>query len=187
MYDSLYDKTAPWSSPGGRMQEARLVVRDELVGADRRVRSMPTIDSPATAQGTILGTLQYMAPEQLEGKEATARTDIFAFGAVLYEMVTGKKAFEGKSRASLIAAILEHDPPPPSTLQPTKSSGSSAAVAWERCTWRVTPSCTAMSPAKSSLTSLRAIPNVSPSSSVKRRPSHDLTIRTSPHLRPRRA
>ena len=60
-----------------------------------------------TAQGTILGTFQYMAPEQLEGQEADARTDIFAFGAVLYEMVTGRKAFEGKSQASLIGAILE--------------------------------------------------------------------------------
>ena len=58
-----------------------------------------TQTSPLTGQGTILGTLQYMAPEQLEGKEADARTDIFAFGAVVYEMVTGKKAFEGKSQA----------------------------------------------------------------------------------------
>ena len=54
----------------------------------------------------ILGTMQYMAPEQLEGKEADARTDIFAFGAVLYEMVTGRKAFEGKSQPHLIAAII---------------------------------------------------------------------------------
>ena len=51
-----------------------------------------------TGQGTILGTLQYMAPEQLEGKEADGRTDIFAFGALMYEMVTGKKAFEGASK-----------------------------------------------------------------------------------------
>jgi eukaryotic-like serine/threonine-protein kinase len=71
-----------------------------------------------TAQGTILGTLQYMAPEQLEGKEVDARTDIFAFGAVTYEMATGKKAFEGESHASLIAKILETDPPPMSSLQP---------------------------------------------------------------------
>ena len=73
---------------------------------------MPTQDAsaPLTAEGTILGTLQYMAPEQLEGKEADSRTDIFAFGAVVYEMVTGKRAFEGKSQVSLIAAILEHDP-----------------------------------------------------------------------------
>ena len=74
---------------------------------------------PLTMQGTILGTLQYMSPEQLEGKEADARSDIFAFGAILYEMATGRRAFEGKSQVSLIAAILEHDPLPVSTLQPT--------------------------------------------------------------------
>jgi eukaryotic-like serine/threonine-protein kinase len=71
-----------------------------------------------TAQGTIVGTIQYMAPEQLEAKEADARTDVFAFGAMLYEMLTGRKAFESKSQAGLIAAILDHEPPAPSTLQP---------------------------------------------------------------------
>ena len=76
-----------------------------------------------TAQGTIVGTFQYMAPEQLEAKEADARTDIFAFGAVLYEMLTGRKAFEGKSQASLIAAILEHEPPSLSTLRPLTPAG----------------------------------------------------------------
>jgi serine/threonine protein kinase len=74
--------------------------------------------SPITASGTILGTLQYMAPEQLEGQEADSRTDTFSFGAVLYEMVTGRKAFDGKSQASLIAAILHVDPPAMTTLQP---------------------------------------------------------------------
>jgi serine/threonine protein kinase len=59
-----------------------------------------------------------MAPEQLEGKGVDARTDLFAFGVVVYEMATGKKAFEGKSQASLIAKILETDPPPMSSLQP---------------------------------------------------------------------
>jgi eukaryotic-like serine/threonine-protein kinase len=78
---------------------------------------LPTTPPNLTAQGAILGTFQYMAPEQLEGQDADERTDIFAFGAVLYEMVTGKRAFEGKSQASLIAAILERDPPPVSTLQ----------------------------------------------------------------------
>jgi Tol biopolymer transport system component len=78
---------------------------------------IPTEDA-VTAQGTILGTLQYMAPEQLEGKEADARTDIFAFGVVVYEMATGKKCFEGKSQASLIAKILETDPPSMVSLQP---------------------------------------------------------------------
>jgi len=62
-----------------------------------------------TAQGSLLGTLAYMAPEQLEGKEADARADLWALGAVLYEMVTGRRAFEGKSTAGLIAAILEHE------------------------------------------------------------------------------
>ena len=80
---------------------------------------MPTEDpaAPLTAEGTIIGTLQYMAPEQLEGKDADARTDIFAFGAVVYEMVTGKKAFEGRSQVTLMAAILEHTPVEMSSLR----------------------------------------------------------------------
>ncbi len=60
----------------------------------------PTVAATLTGQGTIVGTLQYLSPEQIEGKDADARTDIFAFGAMLYEMVTGKKAFEGKSQVS---------------------------------------------------------------------------------------
>jgi serine/threonine-protein kinase len=88
----------------------------------------PTRSGPLTAEGAILGTLQYMAPEQLEGKEADARTDIFAFGAVLYEMATGRKAFVGKSQASLMAAILEHDPPAISTLQPMTPPALERAV-----------------------------------------------------------
>ena len=79
--------------------------------------SLPT-QQGLTQEGTILGTFQYMAPEQLEGKEADARTDIFAFGCVLYEMATGKKAFSGSSQASLISAIMQNDPPPISTFQP---------------------------------------------------------------------
>jgi eukaryotic-like serine/threonine-protein kinase len=79
---------------------------------------LPTANNAITAEGTILGTLQYMAPEQVEGKEADARTDIFAFGVVVYEMATGKKAFAGKSQASLIAKILETDPPPMTSLSP---------------------------------------------------------------------
>ena len=80
--------------------------------------SLPTVSSPLTVKGTILGTLQYMAPEQLEGKEVDARADIFAFGGMLYEMLTGKRPFEGKSQASLIGAILDHQPPPVTSLQP---------------------------------------------------------------------
>jgi Tol biopolymer transport system component/predicted Ser/Thr protein kinase len=75
-------------------------------------------DTSATTPGTILGTMQYMAPEQLSGEEADARSDIFAFGALLYEMVSGKKAFEGKSQAHLIAAIVSVDPEPLSAVQP---------------------------------------------------------------------
>ena len=78
---------------------------------------LPTASANLTAQGMILGTLQYMSPEQLEGKDTDARTDIFAYGAILYEMVTGKKAFEGQSQASLIAAIIHIEPPPVSSLQ----------------------------------------------------------------------
>src|SRR6202171_3470778 len=79
---------------------------------------LPTANDAITAEGTIVGTVQYMAPEQLEGKEVDARTDIFSFGTVVYEMATGKRCFEGKSQASLIAKILETDPPPISSLQP---------------------------------------------------------------------
>ena len=87
------------------------------VGGEVGVTGLPTQSAGLTGEGAILGTLQYMAPEQLEGLEADARTDIFAFGAVVYEMVTGRKAFEGKSQASLIAAILEHEPPTMSSMQ----------------------------------------------------------------------
>ena len=78
----------------------------------------PTLSRQLTTEGTIVGTLQYIAPEQLEGKEADVRSDIFAFGAVLYEMVTGKSAFSGKTPASVVAAILASAPTPVATLQP---------------------------------------------------------------------
>jgi eukaryotic-like serine/threonine-protein kinase len=85
---------------------------------DTPFSELPTVQDCETAEGTILGTLQYMAPEQVEARPVDARTDIFAFGAVVYEMTTGKKAFEGRSQASLIAKILEIDPAPISSLQP---------------------------------------------------------------------
>ena len=71
---------------------------------------LPTQQKALTADGAIIGTFQYMAPEQLEGKEVDTRTDVFAFGVTLYEMLTGKRPFEGKSAASLIAAIIEREP-----------------------------------------------------------------------------
>ena len=77
-----------------------------------------TSATPVTQQGTIVGTFQYMSPEQVEGKDVDARSDIFSFGAVLYEMDTGQRAFPGKSQLSVASAILEKDPKPISTLQP---------------------------------------------------------------------
>jgi len=78
----------------------------------------PTMTAPITERGTILGTLQYMAPEQLEGKEADARTDLWALGAILHEMVTGRRAFEGDSQVSLIGNIMNAEPAGLATLQP---------------------------------------------------------------------
>ena len=78
--------------------------------------------SPETARGTILGTIHYMSPEQVEGKDADARTDIWALGAVLYEMVTGTRPFQGETPASVIGAILKDDPPHVSACQPLASS-----------------------------------------------------------------
>jgi eukaryotic-like serine/threonine-protein kinase len=86
--------------------------------SDPLLTAMPTATTPITAQGTILGTFQYMAPEQIEGSVVDARTDIFAFGALLYEIVTGRPAFQGKTQASLFGAILKDEPPPISQLQP---------------------------------------------------------------------
>jgi eukaryotic-like serine/threonine-protein kinase len=82
----------------------------------------PTVQKPLTQEGTILGTFQYMAPEQLEGAEADARTDIFALGAVLYEMTTGRRAFDGKTKTSLIAAIVGGQPAPIHDTQPLTPS-----------------------------------------------------------------
>lgn len=90
--------------------------------------STPVQSHPLTARGTVLGTFQYMSPEQLEGKEADPRSDIFSLGAVLYEMTTGKRAFEGKSAVSVAAAILEKEPEPIKTLQPMTPPALERAV-----------------------------------------------------------
>jgi len=74
--------------------------------------------TPVTQEGTIVGTFQYMSPEQIEGKEVDGRSDIFSLGAVLYEMLTGKRAFEGKSQVSVASAILEKEPAPISSVKP---------------------------------------------------------------------
>jgi serine/threonine protein kinase len=93
--------------------------------------ALPTRDRPLTEEGSIVGTIQYMSPEQLEGKDADERSDLFAFGALLFEMLTGKKAFSGTSKASLIAAIMSADPPRVSTLRPVSPPSLDRIV--ERC------------------------------------------------------
>ncbi len=80
--------------------------------------SGPSPLTPLTTAGSVIGTIQYMSPEQIEGKEADARSDIFAFGAVLYEMVAGKRPFSGKSQISLASSILESEPEPVSDIKP---------------------------------------------------------------------
>ena len=96
---------------------SEIVSAPDASGASATVAAQLT--SPLTTQGTILGTIQYMAPEQIEGHDADARTDVWSFGCVLYEMVTGTRAFAGATPASLIAAILER---PPAPFKPTATA-----------------------------------------------------------------
>jgi Tol biopolymer transport system component len=103
---------------GAKLLDFGLAKRSWQGGAPADVSKLATREKPLTGEGTLLGTFQYMAPEQLEGREADARTDIFALGSLLHEMATGQKAFSGRSQASLISAILSSEPPPISTLQP---------------------------------------------------------------------
>lgn len=94
------------------------LAKESEQGAIKELTSLHTERRALTEEGTIVGTFQYMAPEQLEGQPVDHRADIFALGAVLYEMATGRRAFQGKSKASLIASILATDPPPISSVQP---------------------------------------------------------------------
>ena len=91
-------------------------------------QTLATAQHPLTAQGMVVGTFQYMSPEQVEGQEADARSDIFALGAVLYEMITGRRAFEGKTTASTIAAVLAAEPPPISSVQPLSPPALEALI-----------------------------------------------------------
>ena len=105
------------TSAGAKLMDfglAKLIAEE----SSAQVMKAMTQTTPLTAAGTIIGTMQYMAPEQLEGKESDARSDIFAFGALLYEMTTGKQAFEGASQATLIASIMEKEPTSISVLLP---------------------------------------------------------------------
>jgi serine/threonine protein kinase/Tol biopolymer transport system component len=103
---------------GAKLMDFGLAKESGLAPLATALTEMTVDQSKLTKEGAILGTFQYMAPEQLEGKEADARTDIFALGEVIYEMATGRPAFVAKSRASLIAAILSSDPQPIAALQP---------------------------------------------------------------------
>src|SRR5271157_1047316 len=106
------------TSAGAKLLDFGLAKVAEAPSPSGSNTSLPTVAHTLTTEGTILGTFQYMAPEQLEGKECDPRSDIFSFGAVLYEMITGRKAFTGASQASLITALMSADPPPVSAAQP---------------------------------------------------------------------
>jgi len=103
---------------GAKLMDFGLARQSDVVPLATAPTQMTAEQSKLTKEGTIVGTFQYMAPEQLEGKEADARADIFALGEVIYEMVTGQPAFAGKSGAGLIAAILSSEPQPIAALQP---------------------------------------------------------------------
>jgi eukaryotic-like serine/threonine-protein kinase len=111
---------------GAKLMDFGLAKQSGLAPLATALTEMTGEQLKLTGEGMIVGTFQYMAPEQLEGKEADARTDVFSLGEVIYEMATGLPAFAGKSRASLIAAILTAEPPPILQLQPL------APVALER-------------------------------------------------------
>jgi eukaryotic-like serine/threonine-protein kinase len=96
----------------------------------------PTLPAPLTDEGVVVGTPRYMAPEQVQGKEVDARTDIFALGAVLYEMITGRPAFAGENRASLVASILRSEPPPMEVASGTGERPASTS-ALRRLEWAI--------------------------------------------------
>lgn len=119
---------------GAKLMDFGLARATGLVGSSSgtsmgALTQSPTVAQPLTAEGTIVGTFQYMSPEQLEGQEADARSDMWAMGCVLYEMATGKRAFEGKSQASLISAIISSEPAPVSQVAPLSPPGLDRVVA----------------------------------------------------------
>jgi Tol biopolymer transport system component/predicted Ser/Thr protein kinase len=103
---------------GTKLLDFGLARSDAGSDDDSDLTVSPTVSKPLTAAGTVIGTYQYMAPEQLEGKTSDARTDIFALGAVLYEMASGRRAFAAETQASMIGAIMHENPQPVSTIQP---------------------------------------------------------------------
>ena len=115
MHRDLKPGNVMLTKSGAKLMDFGLA-RASGLDAVSEMTSSPTVAGPLTAEGTILGTFQYMAPEQLEGQEADARADLWALGCVLYEMATGRRAFEGKSQASLIAAVMQTQPAPVSQV-----------------------------------------------------------------------
>jgi len=106
------------TSTGVKLLDFGLAKPVEGVGSGLTVSAAAVRSSPVTQEGTIVGTFQYMSPEQVEGKEVDGRSDIFSLGAVLYEMLSGQRAFEGKSQLSVASAILEKEPAPLSVIKP---------------------------------------------------------------------
>ena len=114
------------TASGVKLLDFGLAKLREIEGAETLERSTKSL--PLTQQGTVLGTIPYMAPEQVEGREADARTDVFALGVMLYEMTTGRPPFEARSPASMLASILTHDPPPLSSVRPGVPAGVDRVV-----------------------------------------------------------
>ena len=114
------------TASGVKLLDFGLAKLREIEGAETLERSTKSL--PLTQQGAVLGTIPYMAPEQVEGREADARTDVFALGVILYEMTTGRPPFEARSPASLLASILTHDPPPLSSVRPGVPAGVDRVV-----------------------------------------------------------
>src|SRR5438132_14426055 len=118
MHRDLTPSNVMLTKTGAKLMDFGLAKESGSPPLASALTEMTAEQAKLTVEGTIIGTFQYMAPEQLEGKEADARTDIFALGEVIYEMASGKPAFTGKSRASLIAAILTAEPAAMADLQP---------------------------------------------------------------------
>jgi Tol biopolymer transport system component len=122
------------TASGAKLLDFGLVRRSVVESVGPASSSTLSFDQrKLTAEGALLGTLEYMAPEQLEGKEADERTDIFALGTLMFEMATGQKPFAGSSHASLIASILTHEPPPVSSLRSTPELPPALDHVIERC------------------------------------------------------
>jgi Tol biopolymer transport system component len=116
---------------GFKLMDFGLARAPDMEPAEGLLTDSPTMSRPLTAEGTIVGTFQYMAPEQMAGKSVDSRSDIWALGCVLYEALTGRRAFEADSQASLIAAIMDRDPPGITELKPMTPPALDHAV--RRC------------------------------------------------------